>query len=817
MKNVSDTLMGTLLFTAFAFAPLTAGAAPGDVTLASLKIPGFGTTGNSYGARLSGDGRYVVYDSSASDLAVEDANSGCPNLVIFDAQSHVIRRVSARPQGAIANDPCKNPSISADGRFVAFSSDATNLVPNDTEDNTDIFVYDRQTGLTENMTFAQGGPPIGNNNEPWGESALSADGRFVAFTKIGPFLGKPSDARNGIFLRDRQSGALEVVSVNNAGVKWANTASPSLSADGRYVAFLGTQKAGESFDGTGEILIRDRQAGVTEQLNIDADGTTLERCSRPSMSPDARYVSFQCDGSVFLRDRQSSTVELVSVSAADDPSDGESFAASPSGDGRFVVFSSRATNLVTGDTNDAPDVFLRDRQTGTTTRLNVGPNGEQVTPPAQIDVPPAISADGRFVAFTSAARNLYPGDINGFADVFVRETTTGTVTLASFAPGNSLAAGGSGSVVATSHDARYVFFDSSASALVPADTNDTEDVFMFDRQTSHVERLSLNSDGEQLNGFSRAPSVSGDGRYVAFMSGASNLDPADTNSYSDIYVRDRETHTTQRVSVGLGGDAANGDSTDPHISADGRYVTFQSNASNLAPGPRVGSAFVFDRQTGVTQPVRGNHPSISGDGRFVAYASTAIVYPGDTGWLSQVFVWDRLLDSTARLSVGPTGVAGNGNSQQPTVSSDGRYVAYHSTASNIVAGDANDASDIFVYDRQTGATQLVSVDSFGQQIDGGSHDAVMTADGRFIAFQCEQRFPSNDPTTLWARCIYDRESGVSQPIRVNNPFDRPLIGGEVALSEDAKYLVGTSNSKLVAEDLNGRQGADTYVIERATD
>jgi Tol biopolymer transport system component len=271
---------------------------------------------------------------------------------------------------------------------------------------------------------------------------------------------------------------------------------------------------------------------------------------------------------------------LVSVHSDGTQGDDVSSFASISAHGRYVAFTSAASTLVTGDTNNGLDVFVHDRQTGTTTRVSLGLNGNQANGSSQ---EPSISAGGRYIAFYSGASNLVRGDTNRASDVFVYDRQTGTTSRVSLRS-NGNQANRNSSVPSISGNGRYVAFYSNASNLVRGDTNDKFDAFVHDRQTGTTRRVSISSNGNQGNRSSYFPSISGDGRYVAFFSGASNLVRGDTNSRFDVFVRDRQTGTTRRVSVGPNGSQGNRVSGWPSISGDGQYVAFQSNASNLVPG-----------------------------------------------------------------------------------------------------------------------------------------------------------------------------------------------------------------------------------------
>lgn len=325
--------------------------------------------------------------------------------------------------------------------------------------------------------------------------------------------------------------------------------------------------------------------------------------------------------------------------------------------------------------------------------------------------PSSVSSDGRYVAFDSAASNLVLGDTNLAIDVFVRNLVAGTTTRVSV-DSTGAQANGHSTAPSTSADGRYVAFESSASNLVPSDTNGVTDMFLRDLAAGTTSRVSVDSTGGQANGNSRSPSTSPDGRYVAFDSAASNLVLGDTNLATDVFVRDRVAGTTTRVSVDSQGVQGLGGSFRPSISSGGGFIAFDSQASNLVLGDTSGfDVFVRDLGAGTTTRVSMNEtggqangnsvgPSISRDGRYVAFGSAASnLVVGDTNLATDVFVRDRVAGTTSRVSVDATGGQANGGSWHPSISADGRYVTFPSTASNLVPGDTNGAPDVFRYDR----------------------------------------------------------------------------------------------------------------------
>jgi len=384
---------------------------------------------------------------------------------------------------------------------------------------------------------------------------------------------------------------------------------------------------------------------------------------------------------------------------------------------------------------------------GTTIRVSVASDGTGGNTGGEFA---SVSADGRYVAFLSGATNLVPDDTNGVDDVFVHDSQTGQTGRVSI--GNAGEQANNFSLyLAISGDGRYVAFESEATNLVSEDTNNYRDVFVHDRETGQTERVSVDNDGNEGNDASWNPSISADGRYVAFESWATNLAPSDTNGEYDVFVHDRETGQTERVSVDDAGNQGNNSSGEPSISGDGRYVAFWSWASNLVPGDTNGTydVFVHDRETGQTKRVsvdstgnQGNYgsssPSISADGRYVAFVSQAYnLVPDDTNASYDVFVHEPQTGETERVSVDPAGNQGNHDSGIPSISADGRYVAFQSCSSDLVPDDTNDLCDVFIHDRQTGQTERVSLDSAGRQGNGNSGDPSMNGDGRYVAFSSE--------------------------------------------------------------------------------
>lgn len=397
----------------------------------------------------------------------------------------------------------------------------------------------------------------------------------------------------------------------------------------------------------------------------------------------------------------------VSVSSNGTQSNNHSTFSAISQSGRYVAFDSNATNLIGLDTNGTTDIFVRDRKTGKTRRVSVRTNGTQGNGPSQI---PDISGSGRFVTFLSNASNLVPGDTNGTADIFVHDRKTDKTTRVS-TRSNGGQANGSSSLPKISADGRFVAFESPASNLVPGDGNGISDIFVKDRKTGKTRRVSVKSNGTQGNNPSNQADISPNGRYVTFTSSATNLVNGDTNGTSDVFLHDRKAKKTKRSSVGNAGEG-NGQSLFSSVGNKG-HVAFASQATNLVGGDTNAVLDIFVRNTSANNTrrvsissagVQANGPSptnwrpqISGSGRYVAFESNASnLVANDTNATSDIFVRDRNNNKTRRVSVRFDGTQANGLNALPDITGDGKFVVFVSQATNLIAGDSNAVLDIYL-------------------------------------------------------------------------------------------------------------------------
>ncbi|MFN0009062.1 MAG: TolB family protein [Planctomycetota bacterium] len=408
--------------------------------------------------------------------------------------------------------------------------------------------------------------------------------------------------------------------------------------------------------------------------------------------------------------------QRVSVDSTGVQANEDSWEPRISDNGRFIVFSTEASNLVPNDSNGAWDVLIRDRQTGQTRLASVDANGVQGDSDSY---QPSITPDGRFISFCSVATNLVPGDTNDFQDVFVRGRLSGAVEIASVAS-NGVQANDHSFGGCITPDGRYVSFYSFATNLVPGDTNDALDVFVHDRLTGSTERVSLGAQAAQGNchsdNYPGTGSISDDGRFVSFASCADNLVPGDTNQRWDAFVRDRQLGITERVDVASNGAEADGHVDQLVLSADGRFVAFSSHATSLVPNDVNGmpDIFVRDRTAATTERVNlsstgtqadaaSSDPSISADGRFVVFESAATnLAPGDSNAAPDIFLHDRQAGTTTIVSLAFDGRQGAQRSQSPSISRTGRYVTFGTSSPELVPADTNVRRDIFVRDRTGG-------------------------------------------------------------------------------------------------------------------
>jgi Tol biopolymer transport system component len=456
------------------------------------------------------------------------------------------------------------------------------------------------------------------------------------------------------------------------------------------------------------------------------------------------------------------TTVQASVSSSGAPGNGNSLSPSISADGRFVIFTSAANNLAPGDPDTTEDAYLRDLWTGVTELISVDSNGVHQTGRSLAD---SLSADGRYVSFESVAGNLMPHDNDGDSDVFVRDRLSGTTIPVSVSPAGS-PGNDSSEVSVLSPDGRWVAFRSRASNLVPGDTNAEWDVFVRDLQSGTTERVNLGPLGAQAHGDSFVTSLSQDGRFVLFSSLAPDLVPGDTNNERDIFVRDRQAGTTTRISVSSAGAQSNGDSHAGYLSADGRFATFVSSATNLVAG--------------------------------------------DSNGVQDVFVHELATGVTTRVSVASDGTQSDAWSTGCGITPDGRFVAITSDANNLVPGDLG-LRDIFVHDRWTGGITRVGLTANGTAPDADcwAWGGALSSDARHVAFftTAGNMVPSNPGGTF---DVYVRDRGPASSFSALCPGDAACPCGNAgagghgcqnSAGSGGALLVGAGEASLSADSV----------------
>lgn len=357
----------------------------------------------------------------------------------------------------------------------------------------------------------------------------------------------------------------------------------------------------------------------------------------------------------------------------------------------------------------------------------------------------AVSDSGRCIAFYNLSQNLVAGGTPGVGDILLRDRRTRETLRASVnalgVPANNFCFD-----PAISGDGHFVAYSSTADNLVAGDTNLRSDVFVWNRAVGSVERVSISTSGRQGTEPSSHPSLSAEGRYVAFLSRARQFGGQFFN-INHVYVRDRTLGTTELVSVSTALEPSDRDCNTPRISADGNSVVFWGFASNLvaAPNNLADDVYLHDRTLGTTElisqssgGVRGSldsrYPAVSGDGQRVVFQSVQSFDPLDSNGKWDIYLRDRTLNTTTLISRTSSGNAGDGDSTFPDISRDGDVITFESSATDLVTADGNDATDIFQYTVSTGVMARVSVNDSGIEGLDASRAAALSGDGRLVAF-----------------------------------------------------------------------------------
>lgn len=778
----------------------------GTVSLVSRSATSPETTANgqSIPIGMSADGEWVLIESSATDLVhgVVDGNNR-NDVFLYQRSTGAMTLVSrsAMTVGATANGISFARAISPDGEWVLFKSNATDLIVGVTDGNggDDVFLYQRSTGSVSLVSRASVSATTTANSYST-PTAISPDGEWVLFeshaTDLVAGFADGNQAAD-VFLHRRTSGLTTLVSRAVGSSTTANAASVpvALSVDGDWVLLSSgaTNLVAGFTDGNGpfgeDVYLFRRTSGNMRLVSRSSGSatTSANRTSMPvALSSNGDWVLFQTlatdfaagisdsnfSWDVFLYHSNTGAVRLVSRSAdsATTTSNGGASARAVSPDGQLVLLGSIATNLVAGinDTNYAADVFVYQRDADAmsvisrmmrTSTLAAGYSGLRAT-----------SADGEWILFHSAANDLIAGQVdrNGLDDVFLYQRSTGAQSLVSrSANGELTAADGQSLSVAISGDGEWVLFTSRARDLIAGgtDTNGELDAFLYQRSTGTVSLVSRSSTSATVaaNGSSVPKAISVDGEWVLFESTATNLVSGlfDANgSQSDVFLFHRSSGSVSLVSrsAASGSVTANAASLPAGMSTDGDWVVFNSHATDVAAGVtdtnNLPDAFLYRRSTGEVVLVSRSHvfanrtanlgssaQSISADGGWVLFTSRGtdlITGVADVNGASDVFLFERNSGGLSLVSRSATSatVTGNGDSLAAAVSADGGYVLFRSQASDLVHGvtDGNSAEDVFLYRRASGATILVSRSAITATTaaNGQSSPVAVSDDGEWV-------------------------------------------------------------------------------------
>lgn len=769
-----------------------------------------GGNSDSWPIGVSTNGRYALFESSASNLVAGDTNNA-DDVFLRDLITGSTVLVSVGTNGAVSDGSSYKSTMTPDGRYIAFSSTADNLVDADTNGIPDVFVRDMTSNLTTLISVgAQTNSLLTAGSDV---PLLTPDGRYVAFYSTALKLAPGVATITNLYLRDRTLGVTTCVSAGALGalqslpaVTNALAFNAALSDDGRYVAFEAIRSSKVS---PAVILRFDAQTGQTDLIDTNAAvplGTDPSAVQDVAITPDGRFVSYVINvpddpdptTAIRLWDGQSGLSALVSGNPANSVTDG-TISDSPvlSDDGRVAVFVSSALDLVTNKLSGDYHLYLRDLRAATTTLIDVDTNG--VGSLLDPIIAPVLSADGAIVAFDSQGRSIVAGDRNRSYDVFIRDVTNSTTQLiSSHDPGlPSFTPNGPSSIssVSQSFDSRLVAFWSEADDLVLNVTNGVRNIYLHDSLAGTNLLVSINTNGFAADGLSTDPAISAGGQFVAFTSLADDVVAGDTNRAQDVFVMSLQQRVPTLVSVNQAGTGpGNSDSYSPMLSSNGQFVLFFSRAGNLAPGVITGTENLFlrDLQSQTTYALTSNGVAaaqMTPSGAFVAYATSSTRSSGS----DRLYIWSTQAHSTVynlngigfvslaisadgqRLAYSTNGIANqlwvgdwaaNTNwavaatdfvtSSPLRFSSDGHFLAYASLT-------ATAGYQIYLYDFQAGSNILVSQAYDGSGAGNDDSDSPdISSDGRFVAYRsAADNLVPDDTNGVPDIFLYDRVAGIT--------------------------------------------------------
>ena len=813
--------------------------AAGTTTRATADLFGQGGADADTGhAVLSPDGRFVAFESRARNL-VTNAVSGNGDVFLRDRQTATTWLVSVRPDGAAGNGPSRRPFLSADGRWVLFESDATDLVKNLVAASGvgNVYLFDRETGKTELVSTQ----PISSaaSTVVCRAAGLSDDGRYQLFAAATGELVRPiqNTTKPQAILHDRISGTNRYVALNAAGspVPIVDARELRLSPGGDVLVFTSTDVSLNAGGPPPGLFWRDLGEGTLTRVAGNAN--------RPfgyyELARDGRHAGFTQTNQVYVWDALSLSNTLVSVTTNGTMAVGISRFSGMSDDGSQVVFISNAPELVDGPASPGFQTYVRDLTAGVTTRLSARDDG---TPAAGETHFASLSGDGRVAVFDGAGTDLVEGLAPGVTDVFARELLHGPIELISRAAPNgaSPTAGLRTSFHAgtqLSTDGRWLLFSSDNDELVAGDVNHASDVFLRDLRTGITALISVNAAGAGSgSGPSTHPVMSADGRWIVFVSRATNLTAEPAVPSGNVFLRDMVAGVTVLISTNSAGAAAGrcGDYP-PIISPTGAWIAFLTTRTDLAPA----NTRVLVRETatgriaGVSATTAASTPSsirllaVGDDGCVIFYSkpnlfvrrpgdslaqpisTAASLLPAATPDAQAVAFWGDINTTTYSLRLYDVPPRNNqpllldlpglpSPTAELAISDNGRFVAFTYDGGTLNATDTNGVRDVFLIDRNAPQViELISRNAAGTAAgNGASTHPCLSPDGRFVVFRSRATDLVRPPLTRAVPRLFvrDRQEGVTRLLTAEegSPGLQPLVGGApplVAFASEAADLV----------------------------
>lgn len=836
----------------------------GDTILVSVDVTGSGYA-NRYSTLVdvSQDGNIVLFRSSATNLHALDTTND-EDIYARDIASGTTTLVNSNAAGTIKVTAfVDSNSLSADGRLVVFNSSSNELHPFDQNSLGDVFVRNLVTGEIDlvSQNWSNTGPGNANSGGP----RISGDGRVVVFrsgaTNLHPLVHEPRSSGE-MYARNLETGVLHLVSINVAGTGGVDGAYSwmSINIDGTMVAFASSADGLSEADQNNETnlflrnlvsdtttfvspvgflfadpmmsangkIIAYHGTGGLRTYNMETQTQTLIGQFQPqdmSVSADGSTIAFATfDTRVYVHTLATGQTHEIGSTALSGSQDSNPFIAQAA-NGGIVTFAGRKA-FVPGDTNVKLDVFTFDVNSGEFHLISKRLSSVWSSTAAgrSHTLPSTVSANGRYVVFTSDATNLKVDVpvVPNMRNIYRYDRVTGEVELVSVNSTGDGSGNGDSGYAAISADGNMIAFVSDADNLHPLDTGGT-DVFVRNMITGETGLVSINAtgDGSGDNRAEDAVQISADGKRVMFFSRARNLQPLETYRRTQVFVRDLETQTTTLVTINsLGNGVMDGYASNAVLSGDGNMVVFTSDSTNLHPLDTTTGGDLYARNiaTGVTHLVSTNRSGTAGtndyagsvaisfDGNIVAFTSRATdLHPLKTS--SPLFpygVEDAFARNltTGEISLLSVNAAGNGGANDHiynlTIDAAGRTVAFSTVANNLVNADTDNISDVFARDLARGVTQLVSdnTPSPERPLWSGNYRPVISSDGNVVAF-----VSSDGISDVFARNLIS-----GQTVTLSRTLEGPYgvdDNTQLSISSDGSVVAFTSEARdLVEADLN---------------